>query len=128
VSGLAAEEAEALFETTFVFFIGKLAVFAEFGREVQRPFRSARVVQGVGIGVRVLLVVRGRVGVGTGTGFSLVVGTVVLDLGGLSSYFGALFPIMSVNGLDKGLEVREVIGFAYMGNLILDSGGKSIVE
>ena len=59
MSGLATEEAEALVETMFVFFIGKLAVFAEFGQEVQRPFRSAGVVQGVGLGVWVLLVIRG---------------------------------------------------------------------
>ena len=44
------------------------------------------------------------------------------------SYFRASFPITSVNGLDEGSEVREVVGFAYMGNLIFDSGRKSIVE
>jgi len=44
------------------------------------------------------------------------------------SYFGGSFPIMSVNGLDEGSEVREVVRFAYAGNLILDSGGKSVVE
>ena len=39
-----------------------------------------------------------------------------------------LFPITSVNGLDEGSEVGEVVGFSYTGNLIFDSGGKSIVE
>ena len=38
------------------------------------------------------------------------------------------FPIISVNGLDEGLEIREVVGFTYMGNLVFDSGGKSVVE
>ena len=35
---------------------------------------------------------------------------------------------MSINGLDEGSEVGKVVGFAYAGNLIFDSGGKSIVE
>ena len=47
MSGLAAEEAEALFKMMFAFFIGKLAVFAEFGGEVQRPLQSTGGVQGV---------------------------------------------------------------------------------
>ena len=46
----------------------------------------------------------------------------------LLCYFGVLFPIMSVNGLDEGLEIGEVVRFAYVGNLILDSGRKSIVQ
>ena len=53
---------------------------------------------------------------------------VVLDLGGFVSYFGVAFPIMSINGLDKGLEIGEVVGFAYVGDLVLDSGRKSVVE
>jgi len=53
---------------------------------------------------------------------------VVLDLGVFMSYFGVLFPITSINGLDEGSEVGEVVGFAYVGNLTFDSGGKSIVE
>ena len=35
---------------------------------------------------------------------------------------------MSINGLDERPEVGEVVGFAYMGDLVLDSGGKSGVE
>jgi len=128
VSGLAAEETEALFEMMFAFFVGKLAVLAEFGREVRRPFRSAGVVRRVVLGVLILLVIRGRVGVGTRIGFALVVGTVVLGLGVFTSYFGASFPITSVNRLDEGSEVGKVVGFAYAGNLVFDSGGKSIVE
>ena len=52
----------------------------------------------------------------------------VLELGGFTSYFGVSFPIMSVNGLDEGSEVGEVVGFSYAGNLVFDSGGKSVVE
>ena len=48
--------------------------------------------------------------------------------GVVSCYFRALFPIMSIDGLDERLEVREVVGFAYMGDLVPDSGRKSIVE
>jgi len=78
------------------------------------------------LGVRVwsLLVI----GVGTGTGFSLVIGTVILDMGVFSHYFRVLFPITSIDGLDERLEVREVVRFAYTGDLVLDSGRKSIVE
>ena len=43
-------------------------------------------------------------------------------------YFRVPFTIMSVNGLDERLEVREVVGFAYVRDLILDSGRKSVVE
>ena len=45
-----------------------------------------------------------------------------------SCYFGVPFPITSINGLDKGLEIGEVVRFAYTGNLILDSGRNSVVD
>ena len=53
---------------------------------------------------------------------------VILGVGVFLCYFGALFPIMSINGLDERPEVREVVRFAYTGDLILDSGRKSVVE
>ena len=121
---LAAKEAEVLVKMVFAFFIGELAIFAEFGGEVRRHLWTGGGGVGLGFQVQSLLVI----GVGTGTGLALVIGMVVLDLGVFSSYFRASFPIMSINGLDEGLEVGEVVGFAYMGNLVLDSGGKSIVE
>ena len=53
---------------------------------------------------------------------------VILDLGGFTGYFRVLFPITSINDLDERPEVGEVVGFAYVGDLILDSGEKYIVE
>ena len=38
------------------------------------------------------------------------------------------FPILSINGLSKGTKISEVIGFAYSGDLVLNPGGKSVVE
>ena len=52
----------------------------------------------------------------------------ILDLGGFTCYFAASFPVMSINYLDKRPEVGEVVRFAYTGDLILDSGRKSLVE
>jgi hypothetical protein len=49
-------------------------------------------------------------------------------LRGLACYFGVAFPIMSINSLDEELEIGKAVGFAYVGNLILDSGRKSVVE
>ena len=50
----------------------------------------------------------------------------MFDLGSLLNYFRASFPITSVNGLNQGLEVGQVVRFAYMGDFILDSGRKSV--
>ena len=39
-----------------------------------------------------------------------------------------MFPIASIDGLSESMEVSEVIGFAYLGDLVLNLGQKSIVE
>ena len=38
------------------------------------------------------------------------------------------FPIVSIDGLSESTKVSEVIGFAYLGDLVLNLGQKSIVE
>ena len=38
------------------------------------------------------------------------------------SDFRMAFPVMGINRLSKGMEVSEVAGFAYSGDLILDLG------
>ena len=45
-----------------------------------------------------------------------------------SSHLRTAFPVMRVNGLGKGAEVREGVGFANAGDLILDLGQKSMVQ
>ena len=39
-----------------------------------------------------------------------------------------VFPIASIDGLSESTKVSEVIGFAYLGDLVLNPGQKSIVE
>ena len=39
-----------------------------------------------------------------------------------------MFPVTRVDGLGEGAEVREGVGFADTGNLILDSGWESSVQ
>ena len=39
-----------------------------------------------------------------------------------------MFPVVGVDGLDKGAEPVEVVRFANSSNFILDVAGKSIVE
>ena len=91
MSCFATEEAEVLLKMMSVFFIGELAIFAEFGAEVQGPLWSTGGVQAVGLGAQVLgLLV---IGVGTRTGLALVIGMVVLDMRIFSRYFGAPFLI-----------------------------------
>ena len=36
--------------------------------------------------------------------------------------------VTRINGLDERPDIREVVGFPYAGDLVLDSSGKSIVE
>ena len=44
------------------------------------------------------------------------------------SDFRTVFPIASIDGLSEGTKVSKVIGFAYLGDLVLNPGQKSIVE
>ena len=39
-----------------------------------------------------------------------------------------MFPVIGINVLEKGAECNEGVGFADIGNLILDLGQKSGVE
>ena len=76
------------------------------------------------------------VGVGGGVGVNVVVALalIVVRAVGLwsgwsfSGYIGMSSPIMGVNGLGEDGEFREGVGFSDAGDLVLDSGQKTMVE
>ena len=45
-----------------------------------------------------------------------------------SAHLRAALPISGVNGLGEGMEFMEGVGFANVGNLILDVGWKSVIH
>ena len=45
-----------------------------------------------------------------------------------SGHFGAAFPITRVDGLGKGMEFRESVRFANVGDFVLDSGQEPMVQ
>ena len=45
-----------------------------------------------------------------------------------SGHLEAVFPITRINGLGKGMEFGESIGFANAGDFILDSGWEPMVQ
>ena len=134
------------------FLLGQLAVFSEFGGEVSvglllvgiagvgipggvQSAGVARVVFIVAVVVFIVAVVvfifvgiwSGAV-VGVGA-LSLVVGALGLQSGwSFSGHFRAVFPIMRIDGLGKGAEFGESVGFVNMGDFVLDSGQEPMVQ
>ena len=55
---------------------------------------------------------------------------VLILVGGqiFSGHLGAVLPIVEVNGLGKGTEFMEGVGFADVGDLVLDAGRKSAIH
>ena len=43
-------------------------------------------------------------------------------------HLGAVLPISGVDGLGEGMEFMEGVGFADMGDLVLDAGWKSVIH
>ena len=43
-------------------------------------------------------------------------------------HLGVVLPILGVDGLGKGMEFMEGVGFADVGDLVLDAGRKSVIH
>ena len=126
------------------FLLGQLAVFSELGGEVGVGFLLvgiARVgipggVQSTGVaGVVFIVAVVVFILVGVWSGAVVGVGALALVIGALglqssqsfSGHFRVAFPIMRINGLGKGAKFGESVGFANVGNFVLDLGQEHMV-
>ena len=131
----ATEEAKVAVHLSLLLLLSQFAILSKFGREVGLVVvaggadkQLAGVVGGprvVVVGARVVFpVVHLAIGLHGFVRFISFTGT---D-GVLMADFGVVLPIAGINGLDKGMELVEVVQFANSCNFILDAAGKSIVE
>ena len=119
------------------FLLGQLAVFSELGGEVGIGFLLvgiARVgipggVQSTGVARVVFILVGVWSGAVVGVGaLALVIGALGLQSSqSFSGHFRVAFPIMRINGLGKGAKFGESVGFANVGNFVLDLGQEHMV-
>ena len=139
VSSFAAEQAKVLLETALLLCLRELAIFSE--------------LQGkVGVGLLLVSIATASVSVTGVTGVTLLAVIIFILIGILSGvcFFVALpfivrafilvggwiflghlrmvLPISGVNGLGKGTEFVEGVGFADTGDLVLDAGQKSAIH
>ena len=125
--------------------MGQLVVFSELRGEVRVQFLLVGIagvgisggVQSTGIArVVFIIAVVVFIFVGVWSGAVVHVGTLAFVVGALglqssqsfSGHFGAVFPITRINGLGKGTEFREGVGFADTGDFVLDSGWEPTVQ
>ena len=139
MSSFAAEQAEVLLETVLSLCLHELAVFSELRRKV-------------GVGLLLVSIATASVSITRVTGVTLSAVIIFILIGVLSGvcFFVALpfivrvfvlvggriflghlrtvLPITGVNGLGEGMEFVKGVGFADMGDLVLDAGRKSTIH
>ena len=146
MSGSSTEEAKVLLKVALLLLLSEFAVFSELGGEVRGGLllvgaAAARVATAGVTGVTriarvalptrtVLVLVSIGSGVSVGIALALIIGTLRLVVSAQisSGHLGVMFPVMRVDGLGKGAEVGEGVGFADMGDFILDLGWKSMIQ
>ena len=142
MSSFAAEQAEVLLETVLSLCLCELAIFSELRGKVGVGFLLVSIatasvsvtgvtgVAGVTLSAIIIFIF---IGVLSGICFFVALPFIVRVLvfvGGwiFLGHLGAVFPISGVNGLGEGTEFMEGVGFADMGDLILDVGRKSAIH
>ena len=140
MSALCAEKAQVLIKTALLLLLNEFAVFSKFGGEVKVEFLLVGIVAtravvasvtGVTLSAGVVFIF-----IGVGSGVVVVVGALALIVGALRlwsgwsfpGHFEVVFPVTRVDGLGEGMEVREGVGFADAGDLVLDLGWELAVQ
>ena len=138
MSSFATEQAEVLLEMVLSLCLCELAVFSELQGEV-------------GVGLLLVSIATASVSITRVTGVTLSAIIIFILIGILSNvcffialpfvvrafilvgqifsgHLRAALPISGVNGLGEGMEFVEGVGFANVGDLILDVGWKSVIH
>ena len=138
----AAEQAEVLLEMVLSLCLRDLAIFSELRGKVRVGLLLVSIatasisVTGVTGVARVTLstaIIFIFIGILSGVCFFIALPFIVRALvlvGGriFSGHLGAALPISGVDGLGKGTEFVEGVGFADAGDLVLDAGQKSAIH
>ena len=139
VSSFAAEQAEVLLKTVLLLCLCELAVFSELQGKVRVGLLlvslttasvSVTGVTGVTLSAIIIFIF---IGVLSGVCFFIALPFIVrvfVLVGGwiFSGHLGMVLPILGVNGLGEGMEFVEGVGFANVGDLVLDAGWKSAIH
>ena len=142
MSSFATEQAEVLLETALSLCLHELAVFSKLRGKVRVGLLLVSIatasisitgvtrVAGVTLSAIIIFIF---IGVLSGVCFFVALPFMVRALivvGGriFSGHLGAALPISGVDGLGEGTEFVEGVGFADMGDLILDVGWKSAIH
>ena len=142
MSSFAAEQAEVLLETALSLCLRELAIFSELRGKVRVGLllvsiatASVSVIRVTGVAGVTLsaIIIFIFIGILSGVCFFIALPFIVRVLvlvGGwiFSGHLRAALPILGVDGLGKGTEFVEGVGFANVGDLILDAGRKSAIH
>ena len=139
VSSFATEQAEVLLETALSLCLCELAVFSKLRGKVgvglllvsiATASVSVTGVTGVTLSTVIIFIL---ISILSGVCFFIALPFIIrafVLVGGriFLGHLGTALPISGVDGLGKGMEFVEGVGFADVGNLILDAGQKSTIH
>ena len=142
MSSFATEQAEVLLKTALSLCLRELAVLSKLRGKVRVGLLLVSIatasisITGVTGVARVTLsaiIIFIFIGVLSGVCFFIALPFIVRALvlvGGwiFLGHLRAALPILGVNGLGKGMEFVESVGFADAGDLVLDAGWKSMIH
>ena len=139
MSSFAAEQGEVLLETALSLCLRELAIFSELRGEVgvglllvsiATASISVTRVTGVTLSAVIIFIL---ISILSGVCFFIALPFIVrafVLVGGqiFSGHLRTVLPISGVDGLGKGMEFVEGVGFADAGDLVLDVGWKSVIH
>ena len=142
MSSFATEQAEVLLETALSLCLRELAVFSELQGKVgvglllvSIATASVSITRVTGVARVTLSAVIIFIFIGVLSGVCFFISLpfiirVLILVGGqiFSGHLRAALPISGVDGLGEGIEFMEGVGFADVGDLILDAGQKSAIH
>ena len=136
VSSFATEQAEVLLKTALLLCLCELAVFSELQGKVRVGLLLVSIATASVSVTRVTLstiIIFILIGVLSGVCFFITLPFIIrvfVLVGGriFSGHLGAALPISGVDGLGEGTEFVEGVGFADVGDLVLDVGWKSTIH
>ena len=139
MSSFATEQAEVLLETVLSLCLCELAVFSKLGGEVGLGLLLVSIatasvsITGVTRVTLSAIIIFILIGILSNVCFFIALPFVVrafVLVGGriFSGHLRAALPISGVDRLGEGMEFMEGVGFANVGDLILDAGRKSMIH